>query len=343
MNNKEIFQDFLNRFNTQDSRIEFIEKVLEVWNSYTFEKLLQEIREKQIVLKNKSIKLDTFNKLVITDFYKQIKKRRINGKSVEKINNIYEKENLNKFISMSEVFHDTIESSYKYAPILYILGITQKLMDVEQILMKKGNIINNLWGFLGRGYRSFASFLRDYTSKKKFEYFLENLNLSGAYSINILQDSKIDAKEHSDIFFNIKIAKNDLKFRIWLYQSTRRGIINILIRLTGTSRGIISSGYNLWVPIDVFTKDDRVKNIYDWSLYSDSYLKFVIDICFRILKGEISNLLNYNELMEILNFNRKVYNKLNKAEQQVYLRKWSQEQYRLHKKLLSSFFFFFKA
>lgn len=102
----------------------------------------------------------------------------------------------------------------------------------------------------------------------------------------------------------------DFFFRIWLYQSTPKGLKNLLIRLTGTDRGDLESGYHFLVPINIFEKDNRIQEFNNWFLYSNTYLESILEIVLGIYNGRITSVYLYEEYLKILNFNRTYYDRL---------------------------------
>jgi hypothetical protein len=283
---------------------------------------------------------NVIRKFIESDFYMQVKKRKINGSSVQNIKRVYEGENLNIHITMSKKFHETLNISHEFAPILYILTISRDLIEVEKTLNHNKKNILNIWGFLGRSYRSYASFIRDYDSIETIREISRNFSKKLNKEIKVEQNPEIDARGHTDIF--VHFQNDPYEYRIWLYQSTPRGLKNLLIRLTGTSRGELLSGYHFLVPINVFKHDNKVQNLFNWALYSDSYLESVIEICAKICNNEIHTIISYQELIQKLQFDRNLYNNLDYWKKKDYLEKWSIEQREVNKKLFSSFFFFKK-
>lgn len=270
-----------------------------IWNLYSFKTMLNEFKSRQERLPGEIFNSNVILNLKESRFFRQVRNRRINGTSVEDLNNIYEDEFLNKFINMSQEFRNSIRKMHKYAPLIYCLNITKRLLDLENKLKKEGRWSEQYWGFLGRAYRSFASFIRDYDSKENIEYFLNLKKWEEDIDITIFQNPKIDSKRHTDILFIYKDKKKELEFRIWLYQSTERGLRNLVKRLRGT-RGEIENGYHVLAPLDMHNLNDKVENNFHWILYSDIYLKNIVRICLEIFDEKYPIFEFYNELKKEL-------------------------------------------
>jgi hypothetical protein len=185
-------------------------------------------------------------------FFQSVNNKKINGQSVEKIKGINEG---NFGINMSEVFHQCALKSEENLPILFLLELTK-------IINKKyGDNSDKLSGILGRSYRSFPSFIRDYDAKEKLSTYFTEIIIPDIQFV-LAQDSELDSKEHADISVKC-IIKNEkeILFYVWLYQYTDRSIVNIQDRLIG-DRGILPNGIHILVPLrtEILKNYNQLKN-----------------------------------------------------------------------------------
>lgn len=273
--------------------------IFEIWKLYSFEKMLNEFKKRQ-----KSLFGEIFNPNVILtlkeyEFFRQVRNRKIYGTSVENLNGIYRGEDLNKRINMSQEFRNSVKKAYKYAPVIYCLNITKRLLDLENRLQLNGLWEEQYWGFLAGAYLSFAPFIRDYDSKEHIENFINLIKLEDNIDISITQNPILDSMGHTDILLRYKDKKKELKFRIWLYQSSKGGLPNLVERLQG-KRGRIENGYHVLAPIDIYSSNDKVEDKFHWILYSDKYLKNIVRICSDIFDDRYPTIEVYNELKEEL-------------------------------------------
>jgi len=205
-------------------------KEIEFWANRTFEDFLEEVEF------DKSVKA----KIQETYFWEQVKKKIVDGNSVTKIKGINERNDGSISFRMADIFHSVAIKNEKFLPILYLL-------EIVKLLLAQGKTSSDvISGVLGRCYRSFASFLRDYDSKSKFDLVTNEYN--NEIEFTTFQDPEIDAKYHADIV--LELRKNDRfgRFFIWLYQSTQRSFDNIRSRLTG-ARGKLPNGVHVLAPI----------------------------------------------------------------------------------------------
>jgi len=249
-----------------------IEKILTEWTQESdFESALEKINYDE---KTKEI-------LRNTQFFNDISERKINGKSVEKLKNINEGRNIK--VNMSKIFHKCANNSLNNLPILYLLEITKAIINNH-----KDDWDEKLSGILGRAYRSFPSFLRDFDAKKKLENFFKGIRLVDIEFI-IEQSSSIDAKKHADILVHAKLKQNkEIIFYIWLFQFSYRSIINIEERLLG-NRGDLQNGVHILAPLN--------------SEFYNKYSKLI-----RKLETAMKRLLNKVQIIE----NKKITEKKRK-------------------------------
>lgn len=270
--------------------------IFRIWKLYCFETMLNEFKNRQERLPGEIFNPNVIQKLKESDFFRQVRDRIIDGTSVE---NLKVNEDKFRIITMPQEFSNSVKMSYKYAPVIYCLNITKRLLDLENELKIEGRRSEQYWRFLGRAYRSFASFIRDYDSKEKIEDFLNKKKWEEDVDIKISQNPILDSMGHTDILFMYKDKKKTLEFRIWLYQSTKKGLENLIERLRGR-RGDLENGYHVFAPIDIYCSNDKVEDKFHWILYSDIYLKNIVRICSEIFNEKYHTFEIYNELIEEL-------------------------------------------
>jgi len=136
-----------------------------------------------------------------------------------------------------------------------------------------------------------------------------------------------------------------MKFRIWLFQSTKRGLINLIERIAGF-RGVLGEGFHFLLPINIFQNDSKVENIHKWVLYSPTYLNSIIEIIIDIMNQNITSFIDYDYFKKnILNINE-INSKLKLSNidynQSQEIRNWAIKTYRRLESILNSFFYFKK-
>ena len=309
--------------------------IFKEWDSYTIENLLQEFVSRNKNLLEIPILPETIKQFKETEFFHEINTKVINGKSVEQLKNVYNDEDLNTFIKMTKIFSESIEISHKYSPIIYLLKICKKLIELKNIYERYNKWNPKFWGFLGRSYKSFASFIRDIDSKEKIKDLLSQKEKSEGLKFEIVQNPILDTRGHTDILIIFKKNNHTEYFRIWLYQSTTRGLKNLVQRLQGLRREL-EKGFHILTPIKIYNLDIKVEDCYDWRLYSISYLDNIINICIDCYHQRVSSIIDYNDFKNRLNFDENYSKKLTKVEKDRYIKDWSIETSKRLKEELST-------
>lgn len=175
-----------------------------------------------------------------TYFYEQIKDRTIDGRSVEGLRGIDEGNLGHIGFRMADIFHEAAEESQRFLPMLYILKTVEKAVE------KRGKEERTTTGILGRAYRSFASFLRDYDGYEKLVHIVKQNRATK--SLRVVQNPALDAEHHADVLIECMGSGTAKHFYIWLYQVTERGLNNTIDRLAG-NRGELPAGIHVLAPI----------------------------------------------------------------------------------------------
>ena len=212
---------------------------------------------KDIKLDLKIVKAKYFD-LVWSSFMEMgIYDKFMDGNSIESLPRNNDSENMNgpKF---SNAFHE-LNNKNQISPGLYLAYILNQFMD-------DGYKKDLLTGYLSRGLRSFASFMREPDLAYKLKTELEKDDKS----VVVNMDPKQDIKKHVDIVINFK----EHTFNLWSYQASKRGLPNTLDRLSG-NRGEVCDGINILCPLrtedaknlvkkktSIFKKRERIKG---WS------------------------------------------------------------------------------
>jgi len=165
-----------------------------------------------------------FNKLELTD-------KPVNGYSVEKLPKT-EEGALGVRIKYTDVFHFLLTKNV-FDPTNYLIELTKQYFE-------KNGDDEKLYGFIARGLRSLASFLRE---PDFAEILLNNL---AVYDKNTSVDlcPFEDAGNHTDILLTYK----NVQYRIWLFQFSERGLPHDIERVSG-KRGELPSGIHLLCPL----------------------------------------------------------------------------------------------
>jgi len=320
-------------------------QILEAWKSFTISESFFNLKNAERNLFNQHFNESIQQELMKSKFFLQVKDRKIIGNCVEGIEGVYNGEDLNFYISLSEIFHDSIDLVPKHAPIFYILKIAKKLIDLREALKPRGLWKDEYWGFLGRAFRGFASFFRDYDAFNKIREIIRSKKMDHNFLEDPIQESKLDSKGHTDILVLCKTPAGIMKFRIWLFQSTKRGLINLIERIAGF-RGVLGEGFHFLLPINIFQNDSKVENIHKWVLYSPTYLNSIIEIIIDIMNQNITSFIDYDYFKKnILNINE-INSKLKLSNidynQSQEIRNWAIKTYRRLESILNSFFYFKK-
>lgn len=168
----------------------------------------------------------------------------------------------NDCIIYSEIFHELFDAE-TLCPSNYVKTIIDKV-DEENSKRDIKFSFEDYIGFITRGLRAFASYVREvHLSALIKKYFYE----SNWYNYKVYEsDSELDTKEKTDIMFSI----GPRLYRVWSYQNTPKGIEKTSNRIL---KGC-SNGYNILLPFD------RFKTIYEvngWHLYNKFVTFSILD------------------------------------------------------------------
>lgn len=138
-------------------------------------------------------------------------------------------------IRFTEAFHET-KNQKNFSPVVYLHQLIEKIVQryPEKLDFHK------ISGFLSRGLRSLASFMRESTLEHQIRPILKKRDKE----LIISSGPDLDAEEHTDI----RIRFRQRLFRIWTYQYTMNGIPHHLERVGGL-RGKLPKGIHILCPL----------------------------------------------------------------------------------------------
>lgn len=220
------------------------------WANYTYDRALYYI--KYLSVEQKSTIADCMEKVGIKD-------KMMAGDSVEHLK-AHEGRTM---ISFSEAFRKCISDGY-LTPAMYFVHLCEQC-DVE---CKRGNMTNEKKILeLGRGLRSFPSFLRELDLAAKLDKAAKDKGIDMNVEYN--DDAETDMRDH----FDITISHNGYKIYVWSYMSTNRGVTYTYKRFLG-KRGKLSPGLHCLIPFDMKQAEKKK----EWYLYPESIVTQAIDI-----------------------------------------------------------------
>lgn len=159
-------------------------------------------------------------------------------------------------ILFSDIFWD-IAGEY-ITPVYYVASI------VKQCVERDITNSNQVAGIVGRGLRSFPSFLREMDLTYKISCFFPEAEITNG--------PEQDVGEHTDVL----IKNGDTEYRLWSYQNFERGLTNTASRFYGRRREL-PIGYHILCPIDI-RNSVEVEEVDGWFFYSDRYVKYIYDM-----------------------------------------------------------------
>jgi len=182
----------------------------------------------------KSEKATKILKKLFKTYLKDLKGRPMDGYSFEKLPRNQEGRDTYK-IRFSEVFHEA-KNQENFSPLVYIFLL------IKKIVQKYPNKLDpyRISGFIARGLRSLASFMREST----LEYYIRPILLKKDKKLHISSGPDLDAAEHTDICITFRKRL----YRIWTYQYTLNGIPHHLERVAGL-RGKLPQGIHVLCPL----------------------------------------------------------------------------------------------
>lgn len=241
-----------------------IKNYMTAWSKYNYDQGLDFCRDADDDLKE--IAYEILDK-------QNLSPKIMNGNSVQGIPIIEEGDTRN--ILFSYIFYSLLEQNY-LTPASYILKIVEKCEEA-------GIDRDTEAGLVGRGLRSFPSFIREVDLAAKLVD-----QLDGA-SCDRVGPSE-DIKSHTDVLLDY----NGTKYRIWSYQNTSdKALYNTGRKLRGF-RGELPSGIYVLCPFN-FQNANDYEDHSGWRLHSASYVNNIIDV---INSGNVDNyisLLNMDE------------------------------------------------
>lgn len=197
----------------------------------------------------------------------------MNGESVQGLPKIYE--GPLREISFSRIFSEALANNY-LTPASYIMGLVKACKQAD---ISDNNLIT---GIVGRGFRPFASFLREMDLEQKLTGILPDANCFRG-----MPDD--DISQHTDVYVEYK----DELYRIWSYQNTSRGLSNMLSKFKG-QRGEIPTGKHILCPFD-FKDKFYSEDVLGWRLHSNNYIEKIREIITTWKAKNYNNLINMPE------------------------------------------------
>lgn len=180
--------------------------------------------------------------------------KKMNGLSIQHLPFLYEGDL--REISFSDIFERISEKDL--SPAAYILQI------VKDCLAAGFSEEHEIAGLVGRGLRAFAPYLREYDLEAKIPVEIYGTTVRRG-------NAEEDKNEHTDVF----ILYKGVKYRVWSYQNTEKGLNKVTSKLRG-ERGELIEGIYLLCPFDYLDSKDMV-DLSGWRLHSNNYIKRIKD------------------------------------------------------------------
>lgn len=196
------------------------------WEAMTFLQALEQLPSSSSDLK--SLAFELFKELHLLT-------KKMDGYSVEALPKTTERNHRLPF-TYSSVFHRCSQQPF-FSPASYLVGILEELIPLELSVSEQ-------IGYLARGLRAFASFLREPDFAWQLNEQLKVFDPTVQTHLNPKQDSA----EHTDVLLQF----NNQLYRIWLFQASKRAIPHDIERITG-QRGELPNGIHLLCPLKTET------------------------------------------------------------------------------------------
>lgn len=254
-------------------KIEDIRKYMGKWNQQTY---LSGLTYCYFLKNDKS----TYDLTVEVLKKQKLAEKVMDGYSVQKIPYIEEGKTS---VIFTNIFWKIAEEFI--TPVYYIAAIIKECVQ-------KGMSDDKVIGMVGRGLRSFPSFLREMDLTCKIAHFFPNAVIRNG--------PEQDIGDHTDIL----IESMDNTYRLWSYQNFDRGLENTAQRFYGR-RGEIPPGFHVLCPIDISNKAET-EEINGWIFYSEKYVRYLYEMI-SIEKPD-----DYYRIKRLEEYALKIY--LNKAK-----------------------------
>lgn len=194
------------------------------WASKTFEEAADDTFWKDREIKSK-----------LKEHLKKLKllNEKVNGYAVRGLEKTHE--GMEKGPSFTETFSEVSNETGDCNPIDYLFLLLKKSisMNIES---------DKITGILARGMRTFPSLLRDRDFASMMEQEIKREKTFGKFEV--VNNPMEDTKQHTDVL----IILGGKKYRIWLFQYTRRGLPHDIERITG-ERGSLPEGIHILCPL----------------------------------------------------------------------------------------------
>ena len=184
----------------------------------------------------------------------QLSEKNMNGNSVMNLPHKFEDYT---DIIFSNIFWKQVNDGY-VTPASFIVEIVKKCLE------KQMHDSVQIAGIVGRGFRSFPSFVRELDLAYKLSRKMSGVELTG--------NPEQDVVDHTDIL----VHRGNCDYRVWSYQSTQRGIENTKSRFVG-KRGAIPKGMHVLCPIDIGA-NWQIETLDGWYFYSESLVEQICKV-----------------------------------------------------------------
>lgn len=184
-------------------------------------------------------------------------------------------------ITLKDIFDELYTGNF-FSPSYYLYKIAENGLNLQ---IEDEHFI---FGYMCRGLRTFASFIREIDLAEKINQLIPECTVD--------MNPTLDIMSHIDIM----ITYHDTNYGIWSYQNTERGLINGSRRLRG-ERGAIEDGIYILCPFDENDKE----TYYGWWLHSAEYVEEVVRIIHDYDNNQECD--NYNEITDFTEYMRNIH------------------------------------
>lgn len=192
------------------------------WSDQTFEQMLLHLCGFTGKIIERTSKC--FSELELTD-------KSVDGYASEKLPKTEEGRAVNS-VNYTDTFHDVLGND-NFTPVLYLATLVERFFDTN-------GQDGKLNGFIARGIRTLTSFLREPDFAESLKECMADMNLPITAELSPIGD----AADHTDVLLTL----NGEIYRVWLFQSSKRGLPHDIDRITG-KRGELPAGIHVLCPL----------------------------------------------------------------------------------------------
>lgn len=211
---------------------------------------------------SKKIKKKTYNSIKTLGIVKNV----MDGFMTEGLERTQESR-LSVNVNYTDVFHYLLKKK-TFNPATYLLELTKRFSEQSN---ETGNKLN---GYLARGIRTLASFIREQDFKIKILTVLKKKDKHAKAKFDPIKD----VKSHIDI----SIIYKNKEYYLWLYQYSFNGLPHDMERVAG-KRGELPKGKHILCPFD--------KTYGDYLIYAEKRLE-KLNSMIKSLTKEINAIIN---------------------------------------------------